>query len=439
MKTFSIGGAHPHDNKISRESAVEVMPKPKVATIFLSQHIGAPANACVKQSDTVKVGDLIGTSNGFVSANVHSSVSGTVTAVENIVDGGGLRKMAVVINVEGDVWNESIDRNAMVKRECTLEPKEILEKIAGAGIVGLGGATFPSHVKLSVPEGKTAQAIVVNGVECEPYLTSDNRLMVEKSEEIIIGCQILMRAVGVHKCFIGIENNKPEAIRALKNAAAEEVEIVPLKTQYPQGGEKQLIDAILGRKVPAGSLPIEVGAIVINIGTVFAVYEAVQKNKPLFERIVTVTGKQVVNPKNVLVRVGTPINELIEFCGGEPDDTSKIVNGGPMMGRAMCNVNAATTKGTSGVLLFGAKEAVREKAEECISCAKCVSVCPMGLEPYLLNKISKARLFDRLEKEKITDCIECGCCQFICPSYLPLLDYIRLGKAETMKIIRNRK
>lgn len=439
MKTFSIGGIHPHDNKISSGAAIEVAPLPKVATIFLSQHIGAPATVCVAKGDVVKVGDLIGKSGGFVSANVHSSVSGTVASIDNVVDGGGVRKAAVVINVEGDEWNDAIDRSKTLVKECKLEPKAIVDKIAEAGIVGLGGATFPCHVKLSVPAGKTAEALVVNGVECEPYLTADHRLMLEKSAEIIVGCEIIMRAIGVKKCYIGIENNKPDAIEALKNVASEGIEVVALKMQYPQGGEKQLIEAVMGRRVPSGALPIEVGAVVQNVGSVFAVYEAVQKNKPLFERLVTVTGKQLEHPKNLLVRVGTPIDELITLCGGEPADTAKVVNGGPMMGRAMSNTAVGTTKGTSGVLLFGSKEGIREKAGECISCAKCVDVCPMGLEPYLLSKISKARLFDRLEKEKITDCIECGCCQYTCPAYLPLLDFIRLGKAETLKIIRNRK
>lgn len=439
MKTFSLGGIHPHDNKISKESAVEVAPLPKVAVIYLSQHIGAPATALVAKGDTVKVGDIIGQANGFVSANIHSSVSGTVAGVDNVVDGGGLKKMAVTINVEGEVWNESIDRSENIVAKCDLEPKEIIDRVAKAGIVGLGGATFPCHVKLSVPAGKRAEALVINGVECEPYLTADHRLMLEKGEQIIIGCKILMKAVGVDKCYIGIENNKPDAIESLRRYAGDGIEIVPLKMQYPQGGEKQLIDAVMGRKVPSGALPIEVGAVVQNVGTVYAVYEAVQKGKPLFERVVTVTGKQLSNPRNLLVRVGTSIEELIAFCGGEPDDTAKVVNGGPMMGRAMSNVASATTKGTSGVLLFGSKEGIREKASECISCAKCVDVCPMGLEPYLLSKISKAKLFDRLEKEKITDCIECGCCQYTCPAYLPLLDYIRLGKAETIKLIRNRK
>lgn len=439
MKTFSLGGIHPHDNKISKDATVEVANLPKIAVIYMGQHIGAPSTALVAKGDTVKVGDIIGQANGFVSANIHSSVSGTVAGVDNVIDGAGMRKMAITINVEGDTWNETIDRSDDIVDKCDLEPKDIIAKVAQAGIVGLGGATFPCHVKLNVPTGKKAQALVINGVECEPYLTADHRLMLEKSQQIIIGCKILMKAVGVDKCYIGIENNKPDAIEALRRYADAGVEIVPLKMQYPQGGEKQLIDAVMGKKVPSGALPIEVGAVVQNVATVYAVYEAVQKRKPLFERVVTVTGKQLSNPKNLLVRVGTPIEELIAFCGGEPEDTAKVVNGGPMMGRAMSNVASATTKGTSGVLLFGAKEGIREKASECISCAKCVSVCPMGLEPYLLSKISKAKLFDRLEKEKITDCIECGCCQYTCPAYLPLLDYIRLGKAETIKLIRNRK
>lgn len=439
MKTFSLGGIHPHGNKITATAPIEPMPLPTAVSILLGQHIGAPATAIVKKGDTVKVGDPIGQSAGFVSANIHSSVSGTVTAVETVADGGNQRKPCVTIAVEADQWRDDIDRTETLVTKCDLDPKLIIQKITAAGIVGLGGATFPTQVKLSIPAGKKAEALLINGVECEPYLTADHRLMLEQPDQLIVGCQIVMRAIGVTKCYIGIENNKPDAIALLSSKATAGIEIVPLKMQYPQGGEKQLIDAVMGRQVPSGALPIEVGAVVQNIGTIYAIYQAVQKNKPLFERVVTVTGKTVTTPRNLLVRVGTPIADLINHCGGEPDNTAKIINGGPMMGRAMCNPAAPVTKGTSGILMIDSKEAVREKETPCVSCAKCVDVCPMGLEPYLLSKVSKLGLFERLEKERVTDCIECGCCSFTCPSHLPLLDYIRLGKAETMKIIRNRK
>lgn len=443
LKTFRLGGIHPHDNKISRAAAIKIFDIPATVTIPLGQHIGAPATACVKKGDKVMVGDLIATATGFVSANIHSSVSGTVTAVDLAPDAGGLRKPAITIKVEGDTWSSTIDQSETLVKECKLEPKEIISKVAAAGIVGLGGATFPTQVKLSVPPGKTAEMLVINGVECEPYLTADHRLMLEKAEELLVGCQIVMRAIGVQKTYIGIENNKPDAIEHLrltiKKGNYTGIEVTPLKMQYPQGGEKQLIAAITGREVPSGALPIEVGAVVQNVGTIYAIYQAVQKNRPIIDRVVTVTGKKLANPSNLMVRIGTPISALIVACGGEPEDTGKIINGGPMMGRAMANIDAPVTKGTSGVLLMSGNDARRGNASACISCAKCVSVCPMGLEPYLISRLSKMQLWERLEAQKVTDCIECGCCSFTCPAQLPLLDYIRLGKSETMKLIRSRK
>lgn len=439
MKTFPIGGVHPHDYKITRNSPIEKAALPSRVVIFTSQHIGAPAVATVKKGDTVLVGQVIATASGFVSAPVHSSVSGTVSSVDLVPDGGGVRKMAISIDVQGDQWDESIDRSPELVAKCDLDAKQIISKIADAGIVGLGGATFPCSVKLSPPPGKVPQMLIVNGVECEPFLTADERLMLENADELLVGCRIVMRALGVTRCYIGIENNKPEAIAHLRSRASDGIEIVPLKVQYPQGGEKQLIAAITGRQVPSGALPIEVGAVVQNVGTILAIYQAVQKNKPLFERVVTVTGVGVASPKNLLVRVGTPIDELIAACGAEPENTGKVINGGPMMGRAMSNTAAPVTKGTSGVLMMPRVNSLRAESGPCISCAKCVGVCPMGLEPYLISKISSLSLFDRLEKERVMDCIECGCCSYTCPAAIPLLDYIRLGKAETGKLIRNRK
>ena len=440
LKTFRIGGIHPHDNKLSKGAAIEVFDIPATVTIPVSQHIGAPATVAVKKGDTVKVGTIIATATGFVSSNIHSSVSGTVTSVDTVPDAGGMRRPAVTIKVEGDQWEEGIDRTTALITECKLESKAIIDKIAAAGIVGMGGATFPTQVKLSVPPGKTAEFLVINAVECEPYLTSDHRVMLEKGEEVLAGTDILCKALNVKKAYIGIENNKPDAIDHLTKLSAgyPNVEIVPLKVQYPQGGEKQLIDAVLRRQVPSGALPIDVGAVVQNVGTALAVYEAVQKNKPLIERVVTVTGKSLSRPANYLVRIGTPLSALIEKSGGLPEDTGKVVNGGPMMGRAVANLDAPVTKGTSGVLIMKNKEAKRGTETSCISCSKCVSVCPMALEPYLLNKmIAKGMLADT-EHERVTDCIECGSCSFTCPAHLPLLDRIRLGKAEVMKIMRSR-
>ena len=440
MKSFPIGGVHPSENKLSREQAIEVLALPDTVTVLLSQHIGAPAVAKVAKGDKVLTGQLIAEAGGFVSSNIHSPISGTVTAVDLVVNGAGLRQPAITIKREGDEWAEGIDLSKEVVRECKLESKEIIAKIQAAGIVGMGGATFPAHVKLSVPPGKKAEFLIINGVECEPYLTSDHRVMLERGEELLAGVTILAKALGVEKSYVGIENNKPDAIAHLQKLAASfaGIEIVPLKVQYPQGGEKQLIAAITGREVPSGALPIDVGAVVQNASTAVAVYEAVQKNKPLIERVVTVTGKSVKSPKNLLARVGTPISTLLEAAGGLPEDARKVINGGPRMGRAMVNLDAPVTKGTSGVLVMSGEEAERQPASQCIKCAKCVSACPMGLEPYLISKMSRRQMWEPLEAERIADCIECGCCMFTCPANLPLLDYIRLGKAKVMGIMRAR-
>ena len=441
LRSFKIGGIHPPGNKISKNSPITVAPLPDRVVVPLSQHIGAPATPCVAKGDHVKVGQLIGQSSGFVSANVHSPISGVVTAVDSLPDGAGLRKPAIVIEREGDEWLETIDRSDALIQSCHLTPKEIIDKIAAAGLVGMGGATFPAHVKLSIPAGQKAECLIINGVECEPYLTSDYRTMLERGSEVLVCVQILCKALDVNKAYIGIEDNKPEAISHLTTLAAgyPHIEIVPLRTKYPQGGEKQLIQAITGKAVPSGGLPIHVGVVVQNIGTALAVYEAVQKNKPLIERVVTVTGKTLRDPSNFMVRIGTPISSLIDLCGGMPQDALKVIHGGPMMGRALANIDAPVTKGTSGIVIMRNRESLRTPASSCIKCAKCVGVCPMGLEPYLLNKLTRLKRFDDLEPLRITDCIECGSCAYTCPASIPLLDYIRVGKAETMKRIRARK
>jgi electron transport complex protein RnfC len=367
-----------------------------------------------------------------------------VSKVDVALDASGTRRTAIIVDVEGDEWEESIDRSEKLIRleNCpNLDAPTIIEKIKQAGIVGMGGATFPTHVKLCPPPGQKAECVIINAVECEPYLTADHSLMLEKTEEILVGVALLMKAAGVERAYIGIENNKPDAIELMteKAKAYPSIEIVPLKVQYPQGGEKQLIDAITGRQVPAPpAIPINVGAIVQNVGTAFAVYEAVMKNKPLISRIITVTGKSVTQPSNLLARLGTPMTQLIEECGGLPADTGKIIGGGPMMGKALLSLDVPMTKGSSGLLIMNEAEARRGQAEPCIRCAKCVSACPMGLEPYLLAKISMQQAWDEAEQEFITSCIECGSCSFTCPSHRPLLDNIRVGKATVMGIIRER-
>lgn len=440
MKTFKIGGIHPAENKFSAHQTIQVAVLPKQVIIPLAQHIGAPAAAVVAKGDEVKVGTLIAKANGFVSANIHSSVSGKVAKVDEVMDASGYKRPAVYIDVIGDEWEENIDRSTTLKKECALSTKEIIQKIADAGIVGLGGATFPAHVKLSPPPGKVAEVLLINGVECEPYLTSDHQLMLEKTEEILVGIKILMQAIGVSKAIIGIENNKPDAISKMQEAIQQytDIEVCPLKVQYPQGGEKQLIDAAIGRQVPSGKLPIEVGAVVHNVGTAFAVYEAVQKNKPLFERVITVTGKSVAKPSNFLARIGTPLSEIVELAGGFPEDTGKVISGGPMMGKALASLDVPMTKGSSGLLIMPTLESQREKMRNCIRCAKCINVCPMGLEPFLLMNVCEQAIWDTAEKSHVMDCIECGSCSYTCPSARPLLDYIRLGKARVGTIIRNR-
>ncbi|MDC1106669.1 electron transport complex subunit RsxC [Prolixibacteraceae bacterium] len=441
LKTFKIGGIHPAENKLSANASIQALAIPKTVYIPMAQHIGAPATPLIKKGDMVKVGQMIGKASGFVSANIHSSVSGKVKKIDQILDSSGYKKDVVVIDVEGDEWEETIDRSAELVKEITMSQDEIKTRIAESGIVGLGGATFPTHIKLSPPPGNSAEVLIINAVECEPYLTADHQIMLEKGEEIMIGVSILMKGIGVDKAIIGIENNKKDAIAYFKKLAKgyQGIEITPLKVQYPQGGEKQLIAATIGKEVPSGALPIAIGAVVNNVATAYAVYEAVQKNKPLFERIVTVTGKSVAKPCNLLVRGGTPVNDLIEAAGGLPEDTGKVISGGPMMGKAIVNLEVPSAKGTSGILIMQDTESAREKMDACIRCAKCVKVCPMGIEPYLLMSLSEKSMWEKSENCNVMDCIECGSCSFTCPSNRPLLDFIRLGKGTVGQIIRNRK
>ena len=444
MKTFKIGGVHPAENKLSAASPIREAALPKQAVFSMFQHIGAPAKPIVKKGDVVKVGTMIAEAGGFVSAPVHSSVSGTVSKVDVVIDASGTRRQAIFVDVNGDEWEDAIDHSPELVRlsdRPELDAATIINKVKEAGIVGLGGATFPCHVKLSPPPGSKAECVIINAVECEPYLTADHRLMLEHPEEILVGVSLIMKAVSVEKGYIGIENNKPDAIRLMteKAQAYPNIEIVPLKVKYPQGGEKQLIDAVIGRQVPAPpAIPISVGAVVQNVGTAFAIYQAVMKNKPLVDRIITVTGKSVSNPSNLLARLGTPFQQLIDECGGLPEDSGKIIGGGPMMGKALLNLDVPMTKGSSGLLIMRNDEAKRAEPDPCIRCAKCVSACPMGLEPYLLATLSDKQEWEMAEGNDIVSCIECGSCQFTCPSHRPLLDNIRVGKTTVMGIIRSR-
>jgi electron transport complex protein RnfC len=351
--------------------------------------------------------------------------------------------------VEGDEWEETIDRSdklETVEAHPELTPEEIVNRIKAAGVVGMGGACFPTFIKLTPPPTAKAECVIINAVECEPYITADFRLMMEHADEILVGLELLMKGAKVTRGYIGIETNKMPAIELLTQKCAKKfsgsaytVEVVPLKQRYPQGGEKQLVDAVIQRQVPAPpAIPVNVGAIVQNVGTAFAVYEAVMKRKPLFERYTTVTGKRLANPGNFLVRMGTPMKDLIDACGGMPEGDNKLLAGGPMMGKALTSVEVPICKGTNSVTIISDEEARRKAPQPCIRCAKCVSACPMGLEPYLLAKLSEVKNWERAESEDIVSCIECGSCQFTCPAHRPLLDNIRQGKATVMGIIRNR-
>ena len=440
MRTFRMGGVHPADKKISKDAQIERLPIPKLVYISMAQHLGAPATPCVAVGDKVKVGQLIANPSGFVSAPVHSSVSGTVKAIGPVNDLAKRPVPAITIEVEGDEWMEDIDRSEKIEKEIKLSKQEIIDRIKACGVVGLGGATFPTSIKLTPPPTAKPTCVIINGAECEPYLTSDYRVMIEMPEQLLIGGTILMKALGVDKCYVGIEENKPEAIKKLSSLASgyPGVEIVPLKKKYPQGGEKQLIDAVIHKQVPSGGLPVDTGAVVQNVGTAFAVYEAVQKNKPLFEGIMTVTGDCAKQQKNYLHRVGTPLSFIMEQSGGIPENATKIISGGPMMGKAIANIDAPTLKGTSSILYMTEDQTKRKPESNCIRCGKCVGACPMGLEPYLLNKLGRAGMMDELEEHHVYDCIECGCCSFTCPAYIPLLDTIRQSKASVMKIMRSR-
>lgn len=442
--TFSIGGIHPNDSKYARECAVEVLPLPSTVYVSMAQHLGAPAKPVVAPGDFVKVGQVIAEPAGFISAFVHSPVSGMVKSVAPRKDLAGNWQTHIEISVEGDVWDESIDLGKQLVTSIPEDRNAILDKIKACGVVGLGGATFPTHVKLNPAPGKVAECLIINGTECEPFLTSDHRLMIEKPREVVVGAAIMQKVLGGCKCVFGIEENKPEAIAAIKDAIStlpyKNITVAVLKKKYPQGGEKQLIDAIMHRQVKSGGLPIDVGAVVQNVGTSFAVYEAVQKNKPLISNILTVTGENVpVNMQhNFLYRIGIPFSFIIDQAGGIPQVAAKIISGGPMMGKAVSNLEATTVKGSSSILYLSESATKRGTESQCIRCGRCADACPMGLEPFLLNRLIKTGDLAELENNAVQDCIECGCCLYSCPANIPLLDRIRIAKGQVMGIIKSR-
>lgn len=436
LKTFPKGGIHPPENKITAEKEIKRMKIPTTVSVPIAQHIGIPAEIIVQAKEKVAKGQIIAKSGGFVSSNIHTPVAGTVTKLDLIIDSSGYKKQCIVIRTDAKDPSNFEEVELPLKTDIELDSKAILQKISDCGIVGLGGATFPSQVKLNVREGTKLDYLIVNGVECEPYLTADHRLMLEKAQEIVVGIKILMKALHLEKAVIGIENNKKDAINLFKSIIKKEdgIQVAALQVKYPQGGEKQLVRAILGREVPKNGLPLDVGVIVHNVGTIFAIYEAIQYNKPLTERVVTVTGKKLENPSNFWVKIGTPIKDLVAEVGGLPEGTRKLVNGGPMMGKAIKNTDVPVTKGTSGILVISEEEASRGKTENCIRCGECVFVCPMGLEPHLLMNLTEKGMYEKAAAEDIMTCIECGSCSYVCPSHRPLLDYIRFGKNIVKKL-----
>ena len=442
--TFRIGGVHPDDAKVSRGCAIEVLPLPQTVYISMAQHLGAPAKPIVAVGDSVKAGQLIAEAGGFISANVHSSVSGKVKSIAPRKDIAGNNVMHVEIAVEGDEWAEGIDLSDTLVKEIPEDKAFILDRIKANGVVGLGGATFPTHVKLNPAPGSVAECLIINGAECEPYLTSDFRIMLERPKEIVIGAAIMKKVLGDCRCVIGIEENKPEAIESMSKAVAElgykGIEVLSLKKKYPQGGEKQLIDAVMRRQVKSGGLPISVGAVVQNVATSLAVYEAVQKNKPLVTNVMTITGDclPVEKQHNYFFRIGMPLSYIAEYAGGIPEGAAKIISGGPMMGRAVANMDACTVKGSSSLLYLSEGATKRSEPGNCIRCGRCADACPMGLEPFFLFKLAKAGDMEQLEANAVQDCISCGCCQFSCPAFLPLLDQINIAKGQVLGIIKAR-
>ena len=443
-KTFRIGGVHPDDNKISRNCEIEVLPLPQTVYISMAQHLGAPAKPIVAVGDKVKAGQPIAEPGGFISAWVHSSVSGTVKSVAPRKDISGNYMTHIEIAVEGDEWAEGIDLSDTLGTDIPSDRAAVLAKIQACGVVGLGGATFPTHVKLNPAPGSVAECLILNGAECEPFLTSDNRIMIERSREIVVGAAIMKMVLGNCPAVIAIEENKPEAIKAMSEAVSElgysGIEVMTLKKKYPQGGEKQLINAVMRREVKSGGLPISAGAVVQNVATSLAVYEAVQKNKPLVTNTMTITG-DCLDPEaqhNYLFRIGMPLSYIAQYAGGVPEKCAKIVSGGPMMGKAISNMDACTVKGSSSLLYLSSAFTKRGEASYCIRCGKCADACPMGLEPFLLNKLAKHGRMDELEANAIQDCISCGCCQYTCPANIPLLDTINIAKGDVMRIIKSR-
>ncbi|WP_434655679.1 electron transport complex subunit RsxC [Thermoanaerobacterium thermosaccharolyticum] len=429
-----FGGIHPRSYKeLSNKYPIEEhLPKSQVI-IPLQQHIGAPCTPLVKVNDYVKVGQKIGEANGFVSAPVHSSVSGKVVAIEDRPSSSGKLVKSIVIESDGEFnYDDNIKPNEDINN---LKPEEIRYIVREAGIVGMGGATFPTMVKLNPPSDKKIDIVILNGAECEPYLTADHRLMLEKPVDIVHGLLAIMKALGASKGYVGIEDNKQDAIKEIRKACKEYagVEVAVLKTKYPQGSEKHIIKAITGREIPSGKLPADIGVVVDNVGTAFAIAEAIKFGKPLIERVVTVTGEGIMTPKNLRVKIGTPFRELIECCGGFKGIPGKVISGGPMMGIAQYSIDVPVIKGTSGILVLPEDRIALKDPKSCIKCARCVDACPINLLPLFISAYSLKNDFDKCEEYHAFDCIECGSCSYVCPSKRPLVESIRLAKREILR------
>ncbi|MBA2849159.1 electron transport complex protein RnfC [Thermosulfuriphilus ammonigenes] len=428
--TFDKGGIHPPDHKeLTRNLPVETMPLPDELWVSMAQHFGAPATPLVKRKDRVGEGDLIGAVEKGLGANVHSPASGEVVAIASVPHPILGKVPAVVIKVD----HSAPPKDYEARPWDGLSPQELLGRIKEAGIVGMGGAGFPTHIKLNPPPQAKVDTLIINGAECESYLTADHRLMVEHPEEVVEGVAIIMKILGVARAYIGVELNKPEAIEALEQAvkkSARQITVAPLEVKYPQGSEKQLIQAITGRRVPGGGLPADVGCVVQNVGTTWAIYQAVVLGKNLYERILTVSGRGVKRPANLLCRVGVRVADIVDYLGGLSEETVKFILGGPMMGFAMADLSAPVTKTTSGVTFLSRKEADLSNYGPCIRCGRCLAVCPMGLSPNEISIYMEKGRFEDTPRFGLLDCFECGCCAFICPSKRPLVQFIRTAKMK---------
>ena len=430
LLTFPRGGVHPRDNKSHARSApIQKAAIPSLSTVPLQQHLGAPAERIVEPGDEVREGMEIAKSGGFVSAPIHAPIPGVVKEIRSLFLPNGVSTDAVVIELSGEF--DRSGKEQPIREVDELSSQDLLKIVAQMGIVGLGGATFPTHVKLSVPKGTTIDSFLINGVECEPYLCADHRLMLEKSEEIIKGIEIVARILKPERIVLGIEENKPDAVRAMTEVVHKSsfpISINTLAVKYPQGDEKQLIKALLGREVPSGGLPLDVGTIVSNVGTVLAIYEAVVLDKPLIERSLTVAGGAIENPANLKVRIGTPVSQLIEECGGFKEKPAKVIMGGPMMGFTLLDLDTPVTKGTSGILAMTQREARSSTRTPCLGCGRCIQVCPLGLNPTQIFKLVDHLEYEAAVKRGLMDCKECGCCGYTCPANIPLIQGMKLGK-----------